>query len=123
MAVSPQDDPGVGPVTDAADQMLQQGADLSARRRLARAQENRHRLAAFHIMVDADGQEAAGVVVGVEQRELLVAVHGIAGVVNVERDGGSRGREAVAEEIATRAAVIRATSMRDGAFSGRLMVG
>ena len=100
--------------------MLQQGTDLGPRRRLARAQENRHRLAALH-MVDVHGQEAALIVVGVEERELLVAVHGIAGVVDIERDGGGRGWEGAAEEI-DHAAVIRAT-MRDGAFSSRLMVG
>ena len=83
MAVSPEDDPGARPVAaDTADQMPDEGADLDAGRRLSRAQENRHRLAA-----DVDGEEAAGVVVGVEQRELLVAVHGIAGVV----DSGGRG--------------------------------
>ena len=59
-----------------------EGADLGAGRRLARAQEHRHRLAALH-MVDVDRQEAAGVVVGVEQRHLLVTVHRIAGVVDV----------------------------------------
>ena len=58
--------------------MLDEGADLGPRRRLARAQENRHRLAALD-MIDVDGEEAARVVVGVEERELLVAVHGIAG--------------------------------------------
>ena len=82
---------------DAADQVLDEGADLGPGRRLARAQEDRHRLATFH-MVDVDGQEAAGVVVGVEERELLVAVHGIAGVVDIQRDGGGRGWEGAAEE-------------------------
>ena len=77
---------------DTADQVLDEGADLGPRRRLSRAQENRYRLAAFH-MVDVDGQEAAGVVVGVEERELLVAVHRIAGVVEFHRDGGGRGAE------------------------------
>ena len=83
---------------DAADQVLEEGADLGAGRRLARAQEHRHRLAALH-MVDVDRQEAAGVVVGVEQRHLLVTVHRIAGVVDVEGDGRGRGREGAAEEI------------------------
>ena len=83
---------------DTADQVLQQGADLGPRRRLARAQQDRHRLAALD-MVDVDGQEAAGVVVGVEQRELLVAVHRIAGVVDIQRDGGGRGAEGAAEDI------------------------
>ena len=50
-------------------------------------------------MVDVDGQEAARVVMGVEERELLVAVHRIASVVDIERDGGGRGREGAAEEI------------------------
>ena len=99
VAVSPEDDPGARPVAaDAADQMLDEGADLGPRRRLARAQEDRHRLAAFH-MVDVNGQEAAGVIMSVEQRELLVAVHGIAGVVDIEGDGGGRGGEGAAEEI------------------------
>ena len=93
VGVSPEDDPGARPVAaDAADQVLDEGANLGPRRRLARAQENRHRLAALH-MVDVHGQEAARVVIGVEQRELLVAVHGIAGIVDIERDGGGRGAE------------------------------
>ena len=50
-------------------------------------------------MVDVDGQEAARVVVGVEERELLVAVHGIAGVVDIEGDGGGRGGKGAAQEI------------------------
>ena len=58
---SPEGEPGARPVpADAAHQVLEEGADLGARRRLARAQEHRHRLAARH-MVDVDRQEAAGV--------------------------------------------------------------
>ena len=99
VAVSPEGEPGARPVpADAAHQVLEEGADLGARRRLARAQENRHRLAALHV-VDVDRQEAASVVVGVEQRELLAAVHRVAGVVDVERDGRGRGGEGAAEEI------------------------
>jgi hypothetical protein len=64
--------------------MLEEGADFGARRRLARAQENRHRLAAVYV-IDVDRQEAAGVVVGVEQRQLLVAVHWVAGIVDVDQ--------------------------------------
>ena len=59
---------------------------------------NRHRLAALDV-VDVHGQEAAGVVVGVEQRQLLAAVHRIAGIVDVEGDRRRRGGEAAAEEI------------------------
>ena len=63
----------MGPVAaDTADQVLDEGADLGPRRRLARARENRHRLAALHV-IDVNGQKAARVVVGVEERELLVA--------------------------------------------------
>ncbi len=50
-------------------------------------------------LVDVDGEEAARVVVGMKERELLVAVHGIAGIVDIQRDGGRWGREAAAEEI------------------------
>ena len=58
VAVSPEGEPGARPVpADAAHQVLEEGADLGARRRLARAQENRHRLAALD-MVDMDRQEA-----------------------------------------------------------------
>ena len=99
MAVSPEDEPGVGPVpAEAANQVLEEGADLGAGRRLAWAQEDRHRLAALHV-VDVDGQEAAGVVMGVEERQLLLAVHSIAGVVDVEGDGGGRDGEGAAEDV------------------------
>ena len=58
VAVSPEGEPGARPVpADAAHQVLEEGADLGARRRLAGAQENRHRLAALD-MVDMDRQEA-----------------------------------------------------------------
>ena len=55
---------------DAADQVLEKGADLDTGRGLAGAQENRHRLAALHV-IDVDGKETAGVVMGMEQRQLL----------------------------------------------------
>ena len=46
-----------------------------------------------------DRQEAASVVKGVEQRQLLLAVHRVAGVVDVERDRRGRAREGAAEDI------------------------
>jgi hypothetical protein len=58
---------------------------LFAGRRLALAQDHRHRFAAYRI-IDVDRQKAALVVMGVEQRELLMAVH--RGIVDVERDRG-----------------------------------
>ena len=44
-------------------------------------------------------QKAALVVMGVEQRELLMAVHPVAGIVDVERDRGRRAPVAFAEPI------------------------
>ena len=58
----------------------------------------------------------------VEQRQLLVPVHGIAGVIAVERDG-SGGARKLRQYGSTSAAFMRATSMRDGAFSRWLVVG
>lgn len=78
--------------------MLEHGANLAARRSLARPQEDTHRLAALH-MVDVDRQEAARIVVGVEQGELLVTVHRIAGVVDVQRDGRRGPGKASAEDV------------------------
>ena len=99
VGISPEGEAGARPVpADAAHQVLEEGPDLGTRRGLAGAQENRHRLAALD-MIDVDGQEAASVVVGVEQRELLVAVHRVAGVVDVEGDGRGRHGEAAAEDI------------------------
>ena len=60
-------------------------AHLAARGRLAGPQDHRHRAAGGGV-VDMDRQKAALVVMGVEQRQLLMAVHDIDGVVDVERD-------------------------------------
>ena len=99
MAVAPEGQPGARPVpADAAGQVLQQGADLDTGRRLAGTQEDRHRPAALD-MVDVDRKEAAGIVMRVEQRQLLVAVHRVAGVVDVERDRRRRDREGAAEDV------------------------
>ena len=67
-------------------------------RRLAGAQEDRHRLAALD-MVDVHRQKAAGVVMRVEQRQLSMAVHRVAGLVDVERDRRRRAREGAAEDV------------------------
>lgn len=52
---------------------------------------------------DADcgvsGSSAAGVVMGMEERQQLVAVHRIAGVVDIAGDGGGRGGERAAEDV------------------------
>ena len=48
---------------------------------------------------DVDRLEAGAVVVRVEERQLLLAVHGIVRVVDVEHDARGRSREAPAVEI------------------------
>ena len=60
MAVAPEGEPGARPVpADTAGQMLQKGADLDPRGRLAGAQENRHRPAALDV-VDVDRGGSTG---------------------------------------------------------------
>jgi hypothetical protein len=49
-------------------------------------------------LVEVDRQEAAAVVVGVEQRELLAAVNAILGIVDVEHDPLRHVVETVAEQ-------------------------
>ena len=66
--------------------------------------------------------EAARVVMGVEQRQLIVAVRRISGVVDVQRVGGGRGGEGTAEEIDHRRGQACHLNV-DGAFSRRLMIG
>jgi hypothetical protein len=58
---------------------------FDARGRLAGPQDDSDRAALFGV-IDMDRQKAALVVVGVEQRKLLMAVRHVAGVVDVERD-------------------------------------
>ena len=62
------------------------GTHLDAARRLAGPQHNRNGPALLRV-VDVDRQEAAFVIMSVEQRKLLMAVDDIACVVDVERDG------------------------------------
>ncbi len=61
-------------------------ANLDAGRRLAWPQHDGDGPASVGV-VDMDRQEAARVVVGVEQRELPTPMHDIAGVVDVQGDG------------------------------------
>ena len=78
--------------------MAQDQGDLDAGRRLARPEDHRHRLAGGRL-VDVDRQEAAAVIVSMEQRELLAAVDPVLGVVDVEHDAAGHGVEAVAEQL------------------------
>ena len=66
-------------------------------RRLAGAQDDRHRLGRGGL-VDMDRLEAA-VVIGVEQCQLLAAVNPVLGVVDVEHDATGDLLEAVAEQL------------------------
>ena len=90
---------------DAPDEAAQMAADLLARRGLARTQHHGDR-AAGRGVVDVDRQEAALVVMGVEERELLMAVNDVDRVVDVERDAcGRRGiaRQPQIDQHASRA--------------------
>ena len=83
---------------DALDDVHENRAHLLSRRRLAFAQDHRHRFAAG-AFVDVDGQETALVVMGIEQRELLIAVNRVERVVDVQRDRARRAPVAVAELV------------------------
>jgi hypothetical protein len=73
-------------------QAAQIGTHLDAARRLARPQDDRHGSALLRV-VDVDRQEAAFVIMSVE--ELLMAVDDIAGIIDVERDGCRLARVAI----------------------------
>ena len=83
---------------DAPDQAAQVPAHLASGRRFAGAQDHRHRAGRGGV-VDVDRQEAALIVMGVEQGELLVAMHHVDGVVDVQRHRGRRCRIAGAPDI------------------------
>ena len=78
--------------------MTQNLGHLLARGPLAGPQQRQHGLARESIE-DVDRLEAGAVVVRVEQCQLLLAVHGIIRVVDVEHDARRRPREAAAVEI------------------------
>ena len=85
VAVAADQDLDPGPVlTDRADEVAQDERDLGPARGLARPQDDGHRLAGGHL-IDRDRQEAAAVVMGVEQGELLLAVNAIRAVVPTPR--------------------------------------
>src|SRR3954454_6780316 len=81
---------------NSAHQATQMTVDFVSRWSLAGSQQHRYR-AGGRGVVDMDRQEAALVVMRVEQRELLMPVHDIDGVVDVQRHGG--GRTAIAGSI------------------------
>ena len=99
VAVAAHQDLDVGPVlADAADDMTEDFRHLFARGPLAGPQQREYRLARDRVE-DVDRLEAGAVVVGVEEGEFLLAVHGIVGVVDVEHDVSGWCLEAPAIEI------------------------
>ncbi len=99
MAVAAQRDAGVPPMAaDATEQATKVAAQLDARWRLAGAQDHRDRARRSGV-ADMDRQEAAHVVMRVEERQLLLAVDGIDGIVDVEHDARRYGPIAGAVEI------------------------
>src|SRR6202040_4230328 len=79
---------------DVPYQASKMSTHLSAAWGLAGPQHDRHGSALLRV-VDVDRQEAAFVIMSVEQRELLMAVDDIAGVVDVQGDGCGLARIAI----------------------------
>ena len=99
MPVAADRDVGRGPMpTDAADEPAQMAAHFLTRRGLAGTQQYcyrpRHRR-----VIDMDRQKTALVVMGIEERQLLVAVNDINRVIDIERHRCRWGRIAGAIEI------------------------
>ena len=85
VAVGAQQDLRLRPVgADGPEQPAQEGADFRALRALGGPQHGGDE-AALTIEHD-DGLEPVFVVVGIEQPQLLAAVHGVEGVIDVEHD-------------------------------------
>ena len=99
MAVAAHGDLDPRPVVpDAADDVFQDPRRLLSGGPLAGAQQREHRLARGRLE-DVDGLEAVLVIMGVEQRQLLAAVDGIVGIVDVEDDALGNTVEAFANGI------------------------
>jgi hypothetical protein len=99
------------------------GSHLDAARRLVGRQHDRDRPALLRV-VDVDRQEAAFVILSPKQRELLMAVDDVAGLIDVERDGCRLARVAIhpcvdqsvdhADHVARRGAFSRRDKRRLG---------
>ena len=85
MPVAADSDVGIGPVAaDVPHQTPDMPRCLLARRRLAGAQQHRHRSAGYRV-INMDRQEAALPMMSVPEGELLIAMHDVAGVVDIQR--------------------------------------
>jgi len=99
MAISTHRDLYPGPVApDMADDVPQDPCRLFPRRPLALTQQRQHRLASRRFE-DVDRLEDVLVIMGVEQRQLLAAVDGVRGVVDVEHEAVGNTLEAVTEQV------------------------
>ena len=99
MPVAADSDVGRRPMpTDAADEPTQVAAHFLTRRGLAGTQQYRYR-PRHRRVIDMDRQKTALVVMGIEERELLVTVDDIKSVIDVERHRCGRGRIAGTIEI------------------------
>ena len=87
MAVAPNGDLGCRPVrADTADDPAQMAAHFLAGRRFARTQNDCDRTPGGGV-VNMDRKEAALVIMRIEQRQLLMTMRDIAGIIDIERDG------------------------------------
>ena len=80
------------------DDVGEHARDLLSRRPLARPQQRQDRLARARLE-DVNRLQAVAAGVGIEQRQLLLAVHHVVGVVDVEHDRCRRAGVAAAEQI------------------------
>jgi len=88
MAVAADGQARIRPMAaDAAHQAAQVRADFGPGRSFARPQQDCDRARGGGV-IDVDGHEAAFVVVRVEQGQLLMPVHDIDGVIDVQRHFG-----------------------------------
>jgi hypothetical protein len=99
VTVAADDDLHFGPACpDGLDQVPEHAGDLGTVGRLARPEDHRHGLAGRGL-VDVDREKAAAVVMRMEQRQLLTAVHPVLGVVDIEQNASRHLGKAVAEQI------------------------
>ena len=99
MAVTPYGDDRGWPVrADTADQTADMGTDFVALGCLTLTQDRDHAMTGRRVIY-MDRQKASLVVMSVEPRHLLMPVHRIGGVVDVEHDAIRWVRVALAPEI------------------------
>jgi hypothetical protein len=99
VSVTANADAGVGPVpADAPDQATEELANLHTRGRLARPQDYNDRRTGRRI-VDMDRQKTALIIVGVPMRQLLVAVHNVDRVIDIQHHRPRRPRVAPTPDV------------------------